>query len=86
MNLTDKEMAVAEWANGHGEEAGAGTETLASTEFFFVPMLLEERSLGVIGLKVSADTLLPEQRRLLRSIAGLAALAASRWLGAEVRA
>ena len=85
MNLTDKEMAVAEWAHGHGEEAGAGTETLASTEFFFVPMLLEERSLGVIGLKVSADTLLPEQRRLLRSIAGLAALAASRWLAAEVR-
>jgi two-component system sensor histidine kinase KdpD len=83
--LTGKEMAVAEWAHGHGEEAGAGTETLASTEFFFVPMMFEERSLGVIGLKVSADTLLPEQRRLLRSIAGLAALAASRWLETEGR-
>jgi len=81
MNLTVKEMAVAEWALGHGEEAGAGTETLASTEFFFVPMMLEERSLGVIGLKGSADALLPEQRRLLRAIANLAALSAIRWIG-----
>ena len=80
-NLTDKEVAVAEWAHGHGEEAGAGTETLASTEFFFVPMMLEEQSLGVIGLKGSADALLPEQRRLLRAIANLAALSAIRWIG-----
>ena len=83
MNLTVKEMAVAEWALGHGEEAGAGTETLASTEFFFVPMMLEERSLGVIGLKGSADALLPEQRRLLRAIANLAALSAIRWVGKD---
>jgi two-component system sensor histidine kinase KdpD len=83
--LTEKEMAVAEWAHGHGEEAGAGTETLAGAEHFFVPMILEERSLGVIGLRGSADALLPEQRRLLRAIANLSALSAAHWGGERAR-
>jgi len=78
-------MAVAEWAHLHGEEAGAGTETLASTGFFFVPMTLGERSLGVIGFKGNADGLVPEQRRLLRSIASLGALSAVHWVGAKSR-
>ncbi len=80
LELTKEEMAVAEWVLAHGEEAGAGTETLPSTSYYFVPMTSAERIVGVMALKKSAESLLPEQRRILRSIAGLAALAASRWV------
>ncbi len=80
LKLTEEETAVAEWVLAHGDEAGAGTETLPSIAYYFVPMASAETTVGVIGLRKSAESLLPEQRRVLRSIAGLAALAASRWV------
>jgi two-component system sensor histidine kinase KdpD len=84
LSLKEEEMAVAEWVRAHGEEAGAGTGTLASTTHFFIPMKHGEETVGVIGIRVSAEALLPEQRRMLQSIAGLAALSASRWTGGSV--
>lgn len=78
--MTAEEMAVAEWAYAHGEEAGAGTETLPSTAFHFVPLSSEGEIVGVLGVRQSARLLLPEQRRVLRSIAGLAALSALHWV------
>lgn len=73
-------MVIAEWVLSHGEEAGAGSETPSSTSYYFIPMTSAETIVGVIGLRKSAASLLPEQRRVRRSIAGLAALAASRWV------
>jgi len=80
LELTREEMAVAEWVLSHGEEAGAGSETLPSTSYYFVPMTSAETIVGVIGLRKSAASLLPEQRRVLRSIASLGALSVARWL------
>ncbi|MEN6369491.1 MAG: DUF4118 domain-containing protein, partial [Thermotogota bacterium] len=38
LELTEEETAVAEWVLAHGDEAGAGTETLPSIPYYFMPM------------------------------------------------
>jgi two-component system sensor histidine kinase KdpD len=82
LTLTTEELAVAEWTFGHGEPAGAGTETLAGVGFYFMPMKSREQTIGVIGVKGNYQSLLPEQRHLIGAIANLASLSASRWISA----
>jgi two-component system sensor histidine kinase KdpD len=79
LDLTPNETAVAEWTYLHGESAGAGTQTLTSVKFFFIPMKSLEESIGVIGIQYDFKNLLLDQRRLLGVIANLSALAAARW-------
>ena len=64
MDLTPKEMAVAEWTYAHGEPAGAGTQTLPSVKLFFIPMKTLEETIGVIGIQFDFKNLLLDQRRL----------------------
>jgi two-component system sensor histidine kinase KdpD len=82
LTLSTEELAVAEWVLLHGQPAGAGTETLASVGFYFIPMKSREQTIGVIGVKGKYDSLLPEQRHLIGAIANLASLSASRWVSA----
>jgi two-component system, OmpR family, sensor histidine kinase KdpD len=82
LTLTSEETAVAEWTLLHGEPAGAGTETLASVGFFFIPMKIREQTLGVIGVRGDFGSLLPEQRHLIGAIANLASLSVARWVSA----
>jgi len=80
IDLTSKEMAVAEWTYAHGEPAGAGTQTLPSVKLFFIPMKTLEETIGVIGIQDDFKNLLLDQRRLLGVISNLSALAAARWV------
>ena len=80
MNLTPKEMAVAEWVYTHGEPAGAGTQTLPDIKVFFMPMKSLEEAIGVIGVQYDFKNLLLDQRRLLGVVSNLSALAAARWV------
>ena len=80
--LTPEETAVAEWTFGHGEPAGAGTETLASVGFYFIPMKSRDQTIGVVGVKGDYQSLLPEQRHLIGAIANLASLSVARWVSA----
>lgn len=80
MNLTPKEMAVAEWVYTHGEPAGAGTQTLPDIKVFFMPMKSLEEAIGVIGIQYDFKNLLLDQRRLLGVVSNLSALAAARWV------
>jgi two-component system, OmpR family, sensor histidine kinase KdpD len=82
LTLTPEETAVAEWTLLHGEPAGAGTETLASVGFFFIPMKTREQTIGVIGVRGDYGNLLPEQRHLIGAIANLASLSVARWVSA----
>jgi two-component system sensor histidine kinase KdpD len=80
LTLTPEETAVAEWTYLHGQPAGAGTETLASVGFFFIPMKTREQTIGVIGVRGDYQALLPEQRHLIGAIANLASLSVARWV------
>ncbi len=44
-------MTAARWAFSHGEPAGADTSTLPIVPWFFVPLRIGDKTLGVIGVK-----------------------------------
>ncbi len=80
--LDVNEMAVAQWAFDHGETAGAGTQTLSNSGVCFIPMKSGDEVVGLLGIRYEYRNLLADQRRLLGSIASLAALGSLRWVKA----
>jgi len=49
-------LAAAQWAASHKEETGAGTATLPSAAWRFMPMKTVRGLLGVIGVQPASDT------------------------------
>lgn len=69
-SIGDKELAVAEWAYAHRRKAGRFTDTLPSAEGFHVPLVRDQRTLGVLVVRVEADRALTlPQRDLVESFA-----------------
>jgi two-component system sensor histidine kinase KdpD len=80
LEINQNDLAVAKWSFAHGEIAGAGTETLPSIPYCFLPIKSQEEIIGVIGIKSEFKNLLPEQRRILGTISNLTSLVAARWV------
>jgi two-component system sensor histidine kinase KdpD len=80
LEIKQNDLAVANWTFSHGEIAGAGTETLPSISFCFLPIKSQEEIIGVVGIKYEFKNLLPEQRRILGTISNLTSLTAARWV------
>ncbi|HHY95233.1 MAG TPA: GAF domain-containing protein, partial [Firmicutes bacterium] len=78
--LDENEHAVARWVFTHGQLAGKGTDTLAGSDFLYLPLKTGEKNLGVLGVRPAHPErhLSPEQRRLLEAFADLLAVAALR--------
>jgi len=75
--LNENEWAVARWVFEHGQIAGRGTDTLRGVEWLYLPLMADEKCVGVLGVRpdFAEQHLSPEQRRLLEAFAGLTALA-----------
>jgi two-component system sensor histidine kinase KdpD len=80
LEINQNDLAVAKWTFSHGEIAGAGTQTLPSIPYCFLPIKSQEEILGVVGIKCEFKNLLPEQRRILGTISNLTSLVAARWV------
>jgi two-component system sensor histidine kinase KdpD len=80
LEINQNDLAVANWTFSHGEIAGAGTETLPSISYCFLPIKSQEEILGVVGIKYAFKNLLPEQRRILGTISNLSSLVVARWV------
>jgi two-component system sensor histidine kinase KdpD len=78
--LSVLDMAAAQWAFDHAAPAGAGTGTLPSNTYLYLPLLAPMRSRGVLAVRVPdvAALLVPERRELLDAFAALAAIALER--------
>ena len=78
--LSVLDMAAAQWAFDHGAPAGAGSATLPSNPWLYLPLLAPMRSRGVLAVRVPdvAALLVPERRELLDAFAALAAIALER--------
>ncbi len=78
--LSVLDMAAAQWAFDHAAPAGAGTATLPSNPYLYLPLLAPMRSRGVLAVRVPdvAALLVPERRELLDAFAALAAIALER--------
>jgi two-component system sensor histidine kinase KdpD len=76
--LPEAEYAVAAWAYQQGQVAGRSTETLPGAQYLFVPLVTGDKTGGVFGVFIANQKVTPEERRLIDSWAGLAAIAVER--------
>jgi two-component system, OmpR family, sensor histidine kinase KdpD len=86
LQLSDEEMAVADWVYRHGEPAGRHTNTLPSAQLRYLPLRTERGVLGVLGVGkpgTAERDLTPAQRRLMEAFANQAAQAIERVILAE---
>jgi two-component system sensor histidine kinase KdpD len=75
----EKEQGVAEWVFRNRRVAGRFTDTLPSSEGFYLPLIAGESALGVMGLKAPAGEILSvSQRDLLETFSTQIALALDR--------
>jgi two-component system sensor histidine kinase KdpD len=77
--IEGKERAVATWAFQHRRPAGRFTDTLPASTGYYVPLVREERAMGVLGLILPPEAALTlAQRDLLESFAQQLALIVER--------
>jgi two-component system sensor histidine kinase KdpD len=72
--------AIAQWVYDHQQPAGMGTQSLAGAPMYYLPLKAPMRTRGVLALEPSQKRLLflPEQARMLETLAGQIALALER--------
>jgi two-component system, OmpR family, sensor histidine kinase KdpD len=77
---TEDQRSVAEWALQHDHPAGRGTEALPATDIWCLPLRTPRGVVGVLGISPATGRadLNRDQRRLLETFAGQAALAIER--------
>ena len=68
--MTETDMVAADWAQRHGQPSGRHTDTLTDSNWWFLPILSDKETLGVVGFRFSSNTgrLAFEQRRLAESM------------------
>jgi len=77
--LEEKERGVAEWVYQNRRPAGRFTDTLPGSTAFYLPLVREQQSVGVLGIAVPEErTLTLAQRDLLEAFARQLALIVER--------
>lgn len=76
--LDTASASAASWAYDKNEPAGAGTETLPSARWLFLPLRLSAGPAGVLGIAPEEHALDPEARTLAETLAELTAAALER--------
>ncbi len=76
--LSENERAVAHWVFFNQKQAGAGTDTLMESSAFYIPIISQDKVLGVIGLSSVKGKLNREERLLLQMITSQVAMALER--------
>lgn len=79
-SLATAEIGIAQWAYDHSAPAGMGTDTLAGSAAFYLPLVAPMRTRGVLALQSDEPSWLlsPELRRQLDTFATLIAIAVER--------
>lgn len=77
--LAGKEEGVADWSFHNRRTAGRFTDTLPGSEGYYIPLLCEDKAVGVLGVKMPpTSTLTLAQRDLLEAFASQLALIVER--------
>ena len=79
-NILPLDPAIAQWVYDHQQPAGLGTQSLAGHPMYYLPLKAPMRTRGVLALLPTQKRLLflPEQARLLETLAGQIAIALER--------
>ncbi len=84
VSLDERELSVAQWAFGHRQKAGRGTDTLPGGRGLYVPLVAASRTVGVIGIMSDyAGPFDSEQIHVLENFAHQVAMALERAFLAE---
>jgi two-component system sensor histidine kinase KdpD len=86
LDLSEEEMAVADWVYRRGEAAGRHTNTLPAAQLRYLPLKTAQGVVGVLGVGkpgAAEHDLNPAQRRLMEAFANQAAQAIERVKFAE---
>lgn len=76
---SEKEWLVALWAFEHGKAAGWSTDTLASAEAWYIPLIGPTETIGVLAFKPGSDkSLTHDEESLLLTVARQMAVAGER--------
>ncbi len=81
LELTEEELAVADWVFRHGESAGRHTQTLPAAQLRYLPLKTARGVVGVLGVgkpNTADRDLTPAQRRLMEAFANQGAQAIER--------
>jgi len=75
--LSETENAVAVWVYNNGQSAGRSTNTLSSASWYYLPIKIQENTIGVVGIRTVDNSrfLTPEQDQLIESFVSIVALA-----------
>ncbi|RDJ58934.1 histidine kinase [Acinetobacter baumannii] len=70
IELNDKEKVAAEWCLKHQQPCGRFTDTLSQSNWWFLPLLEQKNSLGIVGIyfKDEVVSLNFEQKKLTESV------------------
>lgn len=80
VKLAEAERAAATWVWEHIQAAGRGTDTLAGSDWFYVPLTTARGAVGVLAVRLTTPgVIIPlDQRQLLEALARQAAIAIER--------
>lgn len=81
--FSERERAVASWVYNNGQKAGKNTNTLSSSSWYYLPLRVQDKTIGVIGLRtmVTNRFLSSEQDQLFESFASVVALSIEKSTG-----
>ncbi|MFB5763966.1 ATP-binding protein [Paenibacillus medicaginis] len=74
----EAELVIARWVYQHGVRAGKGAEKLRESAGLYIPLRIEEKIYGVLGVNLSSAFLPPETAKLLDALAEIGASAIAR--------
>jgi two-component system sensor histidine kinase KdpD len=79
--VNDYEFAIAHWVYQNSKAAGKYTSTLSSSEWYYIPLITDDKTFGVLGIKTheTNNLLSSEQLRLIQSFANVLALVVSKY-------
>lgn len=72
------EEAVAYWVFQNKKAAGNGTDTLSGAKAFYMPVVSQDRVLGVIGMSCAEEKLPPKRRAFMKMVVSQVAMALER--------
>jgi two-component system sensor histidine kinase KdpD len=79
MKVDLREKSAAQWAFENGQQAGAGTDTLSATKGRYMPLMEEDRVVGVMGvIPLKEQQLQPEQLTMLEAFSTIIAISLQR--------
>ncbi len=80
IHFDDHDLGVANWVFEHKKSAGYGTDTLASSKWYYLPLNAHGLKLGVLAVAPNKSDITNEQKHLLESYTSIVSLALANYL------